>query len=270
MRCRPELGDRDAEGRHLGADALGDGNRNEDPFGGEAGHGDLGPGDELLDQRRAAARQGAGGVDRRREPRQPANDGAVRPAGPVRDLHDHGRRELDVADRVRDLPARLRDAGGRQRLALPELARGHERRRGGQRVREAELLGDPRGTGNRAVRARSDQAAEREGVAEALDRVLVVGRDDAAPVRQREARRRGIAVADRRGDAERPRRLQHAELLGSAPEHQQAAVFVAHRLHSVGRVGRPPKRDSSEKWVARVENVGGGADAATNRSPYRR
>ena len=68
----------------------------------------------------------------------------VRPTRSV-DLHDHRRRELDVADRVRDLPARLRDAGGREGLALPELARGHERGRGGQWMREAELLGDPRG-----------------------------------------------------------------------------------------------------------------------------
>ena len=141
---------------------------------------------------------------------------------------------------MRELPARLRHAGGGKRLALAELARATSAVAAESGCGEAELLGDPCGHGDRAVGARRDQAAEREGAAEALDRGLVVGRDDAAPVGEGETRARAGSRSQTACGIPSARAVSStAELLGAGAEHEQAAVFLAHRTHSVVRVGRP-------------------------------
>ena len=116
---------------------------------------DLGPVDVLLDEH-----------DRRvREASRAARERAPEPGGAA---HDDRPPRLDRSAALTttgsgisrspfaadELPARLRDARGRERLALPELARREERRRRPRRVREAELLGDPCGDRDRRVGAR--------------------------------------------------------------------------------------------------------------------
>ena len=67
------------------------------------------------------------------------------------------------------------------------------------------------------VRAGRDDPVDLERAREAVDRRLVLGREDAAPVGEVEAGRRGVAVD--RGDPEpaRPRCLEQPELCRSGP-----------------------------------------------------
>ena len=100
-------------------------------------------------------------------------------------------------------------------LALAELVRRENGGRRRNRMRQAEPLGDPRRHGHGPVGSRRDDAVEVERGGEALDRGLVLGRDDAAAVGEPEAGRGGIAVGDRSPDAVRPRRLEQPELCGA-------------------------------------------------------
>ena len=68
-------------------------------------------------------------------------------------------------------------------------------------MRQAEPLGDPRGDADRPVGAGGDQPVDSQGSRQALDRRLVLGREDAAAVGEAEARRRRIAVDDRHPNA---------------------------------------------------------------------
>ncbi len=84
-------------------------------------------------------------------------------------------------------------------------------------MRQACTLGDPRRDADRPVRARRDDPVDPERADEALDRRLVLGREDATAVGELEAGRRGIAVDDGDPEAARPRRLEQTELSGTGP-----------------------------------------------------
>ncbi len=143
--------------------------------------------------------------------------------GTVDDLHHDGKLEHQsrVALAARDhLPARLGHSGSRERLALAHPV-GAERCRGGcDRMNDSELVGDPRRDRGGAVAPRGDDPAERERGGEALDRRLVLDRDDAAAIGEGEPRRARVAVADRGPDAERPCGPQEPELRRARPEDE--------------------------------------------------
>ncbi len=61
-------------------------------------------------------------------------------------------------------------------------------------MRESEPEADPGGDGDRMIGAGRDHAVDLLGAREPFDRLLVLDRDDRAPVGVAEARSRGIAV----------------------------------------------------------------------------
>ena len=67
---------------------------------------------------------------------------------------------------------------------------------------------------DRPVGAGRDHAVDRERVDEALDRGLVLGREDAAPVGEPEAGRGRIAIDDGEPEATCPGGLEQPELCG--------------------------------------------------------
>ena len=110
---------------------------------------------------------------------------------------------------------RLRHAGLREALALTQLRRRQLRGLGRDRVRQREPLRDPRRDPDRPVDARSDHAVDALGLGEPLDAGLVLGRDDRAAVREREARRGGIAVDRDHEQVARARGREQPELRGA-------------------------------------------------------
>ena len=76
------------------------------------------------------------------------------------------------------------------------------------------MRGDPRRDPDRPVRPWGDQPVDRHRPDQTLDRRLVLGREDAAAVGEREAGRSRIPVDDGEPDAPRTRGLEQPELSG--------------------------------------------------------
>jgi hypothetical protein len=82
-------------------------------------------------------------------------------------------------------------------------------------VRPPGALLDARRHADRPVRPRGDDSVDREGGDQALDRRLVLRREDAAAVGEAEAGRGRIAVDDGDPQAAFVRRLEQPELCGT-------------------------------------------------------
>src|SRR5918992_2624109 len=106
---RPDMRQRHPEGRGLGRDPVGDGERVEGPVGGERVHGHLRAIDHLLDHCGAVARSGNRSTDGRRKLLLVPNDAEAALALAVRSLDDAWKRQGFVGPE-HDPPARLRDA----------------------------------------------------------------------------------------------------------------------------------------------------------------
>ena len=196
-RARPDVRERDAERRRLGAHAVGDRQRVEAAVERERVHRHLRPVDELLDEagvRRVRPRA-------RRRPRRSASDSSVdeREAAlalPVGRLDDA--REAEPLDRRARLLEALQSSR-RAAAARPPRAKRSRCRTfdvastavsGEIGCGSAEPLRDARGDPDGPVDARRDHAVDALGLGEPLDAGLVLGRDDRAPVGEREARAR--------------------------------------------------------------------------------
>ena len=180
---RPRVGERDAEGRRLGRQAVGHRERDEAPVDRHGVDGHLRPLDVLLHEHRAAAGLGERGCERGLELAGRAHEREPPLALPVGRLHDEGERQLRIP-RV-ELP-RMRDAGRGERLPLARLRRDDGPRPGSDRVREPDPLRDARGDPDRPVRTRRDDPVHVARPREPVDRLLVLRRDDRALVRQHE------------------------------------------------------------------------------------
>ena len=139
---------------------------------------------------------------------------------------------LDDARRDRLLErARLRDEGSGEALPLSRL-RGHERRgRLVDRVRKPETRRHPGGDADRPVGSRRDDPVDALGAGEAVDRRLVLGRDERPLVRVREAR----APTDR--DRRRSRRDRARARRAGA---RSAPAPLLGRGDAVARAQSPP------------------------------
>ena len=80
---------------------------------------------------------------------------------------------------------------------------------------EPRSLGDPRGDADRPVGAGRDHAVDPERRDEALDRGLVLGREDAPAVGEPESGRSGVAIDDRDPEVAGAGRLEQPELSGA-------------------------------------------------------
>ena len=130
-------------------------------------------------------------------------------------LHDARERERRVARVER---ARVRHAGRRERLALPRLRRGERAGARVDRVRQAEALGDARGDPDGPVGAGRDDPGDLAGAGEAVDALLVLGREHGALVGEGEADGLRVAVdGDHVEVGARPRGLEQAELGRAGP-----------------------------------------------------
>ena len=110
---------------------------------------------------------------------------------PVGRLDDDRARDLrQLVAAADDPPARLRHARLREPLALAQLVRREHGRRRRDRMRQPGALGDARGDADRPVGAGRDDPVDLERRRQALDRRLVLGREDAAAVGEAEARAR--------------------------------------------------------------------------------
>ena len=189
-----------------------------------------------------------------RDPRRASLTAASSPAGrrtsdsparPVRSdaLTTTGKRKLDLARASRRpasaaaalLPRRAPRAGaGCSRRA----ARSPARSGAAGRSSPPPARRPRRGVRRRARSRRPSSSAE---ASRSIGR-LVVGRDDAAPVREREAGRRRVAVADRRPEAAALAAASKPELRrpGSEDEQRTAVVggFGSHPAHCRGRARR--------------------------------
>ena len=190
---RPDVRQRDAERGRVGGDAVGDEQRVEDAVDRDGVDRHLRAFDELLDEADLAAGGVERGVDRRRQLRLGADEREAALALAVGRLDD-ARDRQPVDDAGDELRARLRHARLREPVALPRLRR--RERRGGRvdRVRQRQPLGDARRDADRPVGARRDDPVDVLRPCEPVDAGLVLGRDDRALVRVREAGRRGVAV----------------------------------------------------------------------------
>ena len=112
---------------------------------------------------------------------------------------------------------RLRHTGGGEPLALAQLVGREDRRLRRDRMRQPGMLRDPRGDADRPVRARRDDPVDPERPDEPLDRGLVLGREDAAPVGEREPGRAGVAIDHGQPEPARTRGLEQTELSGAGP-----------------------------------------------------
>ena len=207
---RPHMRQRNPEGRRLGRQPVGHGQRMEVSAQRERVHRHLGPVDELLDDRHTAARLLDRAPDRGRKLILRADERQALLPLPVRRLHHrrHGQPFFRFRD---DVPARLRHLRLRERLALLLLRDGPVRDPGVDRVRQSHPLGDACGDSHRPVDARGDDPLDALGRSEALDALLVLGRDDRPPVGVPEPGRGRVAVER---DHEQP-------LLASRPEQSE-------------------------------------------------
>ena len=183
----------------------------------EADHRHLRPVDELLDERerrcgRAPARS------RSRPAAPPGRATSVSPFWPCRSgaLTTHGavdlRRLVAAAD---DPPARLRHACLGEPLALAELVRREHRRLRRDRMRQPELLGDPRGDADRPVGARRDRSPS---IPSAPTSRSIAGSSSVERMQRRSANRKPgrarVAVDDGDPEAACAARLEQPELCG--------------------------------------------------------
>ena len=122
--------------------------------------------------------------------------------------------------RVEDLPQPLVEHRSRsfRRRRCPHCRRGCYRDTLGRRVLHD--LGDSRRDPDREIRPGRDQPVRAQRRGEALDRVLVLDRDDRLLVGEPEAGRLGVAVGRDHVEPARTRRLEQAELRGPCTEDE--------------------------------------------------
>ena len=179
-----------------------------------------GPSHELLDDRGAAAGLLDRARDRIRKLVLGANERQPLLTLPVGRLDDQDgtvccKPVLGPRD---DVPARLGHAGLREALALLLLGDGEARGRCASiGCGRPMALGDARGDPDRPVDPGRDHALDALGVGEALDALLVLGRDDRPPVRVLEPGRRRVAVERDHEEPPLAGCREQAELRGPGP-----------------------------------------------------
>ena len=211
----PGVRERHAERGRVGSQAIRHRERGEPTVERERVHGHLRSFDVLLDEGAPGAGLGQrlleGGVEIRpiRHEREPALSLAVGR------LHDAREREGGVARVERP---RVRHTGRCERLPLPCLRGGDRAGARVDRVRQAEALGDACGDAHGPVGAGRDDPGDLAGAGEAVDALLVLGREDGALVRLGEADGLRVAVdGDHVEVGACPRGLQQAELGRAGP-----------------------------------------------------
>jgi hypothetical protein len=221
-RARPDVRKRHSERRRLGHQAIGDGQRGEPASDGERVHGDLAPGDELLDQHHAGAGLAEGELECVVELALPPDEHEPLLTLAVRRL-DHARVAEAGGGRARLLPGRadhmpgVRNACLGELLALPELRGREDSRRRIDRVRKSEPFGDPGRDRNRPVDSRRDDPVDPLGRREPVDLRLVLDRDDRAAVGEPKSGGGRVAVDGDDEEVPLAGRLEQAELAGSRP-----------------------------------------------------
>ena len=214
--ARPHVRQRDSERGRLSRQPVGDRQRVELAAQRERVHRHLGTVDELLDDRHTAARLLDRAPDRGRKLILGADEGQALLPLPVRRLHHrrHGQSLFRFRD---DVPARLRHLRLRERLALLLLRDGPVRDRGVDRMRQPQPLGHACRDSHRPVDARSDDPLDALGRGEALDAVLVLGRDDRSPVGVPEPGRGGVSVERDHEQPQPASRPEQSELRRPGP-----------------------------------------------------
>ena len=220
--ARPDVRERHTERRLLGREPVGNGQRVEPPVDRERVDGDLPSGDQLLDQAELVAGHLERGLDGLLEPARVLEQGQAALALAVRSLDDAGEADLArgrcrLVERGADRKPRLRHALLGEAVALAEL--GHAARGGFRvdRMRDADVLGDPGGDRDRPVASRRDDAVDLLRPSEPVEALLVLGRHDRPPVRVLEARSGRIAVAGDHEHAALSRCPQEPELRRPRP-----------------------------------------------------
>jgi hypothetical protein len=216
------VGQRHAECRRLGDDAIGHRERIEVSAHRERVDGELRSGDELLDEHDLPTRRGQRRLERLGHVLCRRDHGQSALALSVRWLDHAWEAELDrsllgVCRGGADPESVVRNAGICEPLALAKLRNRrqcHLRRQGMRDVLARRHAG---GEADREVDARRDDAVHLLRSGEPVDRVLVLDGDDRAPVCVAEAWSRGIAVDGDDVDASLLRRLQQPELPGARP-----------------------------------------------------
>ncbi len=195
--ARPDMGERDAEGRWLRDDAIGDRQRREPPARREPDDRDLRPGDELLHEREPVSRNRTRRIDRlrqsgpildERQPLCPCLSGAFTTTRPVKEggssslptTHERG---------CGTPPPRVARAdaacSSRRPRPLGEIGCG-----------KSDMLRHARCDADRPVGSRRDHAVDAQRADQPLDRGLVFGREDAAPVGEAETGCSRITIDD--------------------------------------------------------------------------
>ena len=216
--ARPDMCESDTEGRRRRGDPVGDGEGGEHTVHREPDDRHLRTVDELLDEREAVAGRAARHLDRRAEPVGRLDEGEALLALPVGRLDDDRAGDLRQPVVAADHPRpRLGHTGRLEPLALPQLVRREHGRLRRDRMRQPGVLGDPRGDAHRPVRPRGDDPVDPERAHEPLDRGLVLGREDAPPVGEREPGRARIAIDHAQPEAACTRRLEQTELSRAGP-----------------------------------------------------
>ena len=209
VRARPAVGERDAEGGRLGEDPVGHGQREELAVARDGVHRQLRAVDQLLDEDAAAAGLGHRRLDGGCELGRLADEREPALALPVGRLDDAGERDRGIADRERP---RLNDACGGEPLALARLRRREHGRGAADRMRQAEVLGNPRRDPDGPVGSRRDDPVDLAGLRETLDPGLVLGRDHRALVGEGESGGERVAVDRDHREVAGRRGLEQAEL----------------------------------------------------------
>jgi hypothetical protein len=182
----------------------------------EAGDRHLGAVGKLLDQAEPAAGSPQRGLHRLAQLLLGAHEREPATRLSIGRLHHAGEAELVV--RIgHDLPAGLRNAFLLEPLPLTKLRAREHRRRRRDRVREAVARCDARSGTDGQFAPRGDHSVDALGLGEALQRGLVVERDDGSPIGEAEAGRRGIAVDGDHEQIARAGRSQQAELPRARP-----------------------------------------------------
>ena len=231
-RARPDVRERDAERRGLGDEAVGDGQRVEAALDREGVHRHLAalrraprraPSPPCATRERARTRRAE--LVARRDDRE-----AALPL-PVGRLHDAREAEplarLDVLGERHELASGLRHACLGESLALAAASRSRAPRRRDERVRQPEALRDPRGHRHGPVDPGGDDPVDALGAGEPVDRFLVLGRDDRAPVGDTKPDARRVPVG---GDDEEPAlagRASSPSCAGPAPRTRRRFGGVA-------------------------------------------